>query len=186
MKLFILTALLTLLTTSQAYAETPVAGISTVTPYLSEIEPLQDIKDKIIIEEAINEYGAKYEVDTNLIKAIIFCESEGKIKAKNHNKNGTTDYGLMQINSFNHEWLKKELGITDFYDIRQNIHCGVFMIADLMDRHNDLHTILMSYNMGEKKTRELHKKGIYASKYSRKVMGVYEKLKEVKECFGTY
>lgn len=178
MKILFLTFIFTLLMTGQAYAETPVAGISTVTPYLSEIPPLQELKDKIIIEEAITEYGAKYEVDTNLIKAIIFCESDGKITAKNHNKNGTTDYGLMQINSCNHEWLKKELGITDFYDIKQNIHCGVFMLADLMDRHTDLHTILMAYNMGEKRTRELHREGIYTSKYSRKIMRVYEKLKE--------
>lgn len=180
MKTFILTALLTLLMTGQAHAETPVAGISTVTPYLSEIEPLQDIKDKIIIEEAITEYGAKYEVDADFIRAIISCESEGKITAKHHNKDGTTDHGLMQINSFNHEWLQEELDITDFYDIKQNIHCGIFMIADLMDRHTDLHTILMAYNMGEKRTRELRQKGIYSSEYSRKVMKVYEKLKEEK------
>ena len=134
MKILILTAMLTLLMTSQAHAETPVAGIAELTPYLSEIEPLGSAKDVFVIEEAISEYGAKYEVDTDLIKAIIFCESEGKVKAKNHNRDGTTDHGLMQINSFNHEWLKKELGITDFYDINQNIHCGVFMIADLMDR----------------------------------------------------
>jgi soluble lytic murein transglycosylase-like protein len=165
MKLFILTAMLTLLMTSQAHAEEGIAGISTVTPYLSEIEPLQDIKDKIIIEEAIAEYGAKYEVDTDLIKAIISCESEGKVKAKNHNRDGTTDHGLMQINSCNHEWLKKELGITDFYDIRQNIHCGVFMLADLMSRHDNLHTVLMAYNMGERRTKELHREGVYASKY---------------------
>jgi soluble lytic murein transglycosylase-like protein len=178
MKILFLTFLFTLLMTSPAHAETPVAGIAELTPYLSEIEPLQDIKDKIIIEEAITEYGAKYEVDADLIKAVIFCESEGKITAKNHNKNGTTDYGLMQINSCNHEWLKKELGITDFYDIKQNIHCGVFMIADLMSRHDNLHTVLMAYNMGERRTKELHREGIYTSKYSRKVMGVYEKLKE--------
>lgn len=180
MKLFILTALLTLLMTGQAHAETPVAGIAELTPYLSEIEPLQDIKDKIIIEEAITEYGAKYEVDADLIKAVIFCESEGKITAKNHNKNGTTDCGLMQINSCNHEWLTEELGITDFYDIKQNIHCGVFMIADLMSRHDNLHTVLMAYNMGERRTKELHREGVYTSKYSRKVMRVYEKLKEVR------
>ena len=178
MKILLLTFLFTFLMTSPAHAETPVAGIAELTPYLSEIEPLQDIKDKIIIDEAITEYGAKYEVDTDLIKAIIFCESDGKIKARNKNKDGTTDHGLMQINSCNHEWLKKELGITDFYDINQNIHCGVFMIADLMDRHTDLHTVLMAYNMGEKRTRELRSQGIYTSKYSRKVMGVYEKLKE--------
>lgn len=180
MKILLLTFLFTFLMTTQAHAETPVAGIAVLTPYLSEIEPLQDIKDKMLIEEAIAEYGAKYEVDADLIKAIIFCESDGKITAKNHNKNGTTDYGLMQINSCNHEWLKKELGITDFYDIKQNIHCGVFMIADLMSRHDNLHTVLMAYNMGERRTKELHREGVYTSKYSRKVMKAYEKLKEVR------
>ena len=178
MKILLLTFLFTLLMTSQVHAETPVAGIAELTPYLSEIEPLQDIKDKMLIEEAITEYGVKYEVDADLIKAIIFCESDGKITAKNHNKNGTADYGLMQINSCNHEWLKKELGITDFYDIKQNIHCGVFMIADLMSRHDNLHTVLMAYNMGERRTKELHREGVYTSKYSRKVMKAYERLKE--------
>ena len=174
MKLFILTALLTLLITGQAHAETPVAGISVTLSSQSEFPSLEEVK----INNAIEEYSKEYDVDADLIKAIIFCESDGKVKAKNHNRDGTTDHGLMQINSFNHKWLKKELGITDFYDIKQNVHCGVFMIADLMSRHTDLHTVLMSYNMGEKRTRELHREGIYTSKYSRKVMGVYEKLKE--------
>lgn len=176
MKILFMTFVFTLLMTSQAHAETPVAGISVTLSSQSEFPSLEEIK----INNAIEEYSKEYEVDADLIKAIIFCESDGKITAKNHNKNGTTDYGLMQINSCNHEWLKKELGITDFYDINQNIHCGVFMLADLMDRHTDLHTVLMAYNMGEKRTRELHREGVYTSKYSRKVMGVYEKLKEVR------
>jgi hypothetical protein len=54
------------------------------------------------------------------------------------------------------------------------------MIADLMSRHDNLHTVLMAYNMGERRTKELHREGIYTSKYSRKVMKAYEKLKEVK------
>lgn len=181
MKILFLTFVLTLLMTSQAHAgEHPVAGISLVTSYQSEIAPLGDAKDVFVIEEAIDEYSKEYEVDADLVRAIISCESGGKVKAKGYNKNGTSDHGLMQINSCNHEWLKKELGITDFYDINQNIHCGVFMIADLMDRHNDLHTVLMAYNMGEKRTRELQAKGIYSSEYSRKVMAVYDRIKEEK------
>jgi len=168
MKLFILTAMLTLLMTGQAYAETPVAGIS-VSLENTNLSPTQAY---------INHYSKQYGVDADLITAIIGTESGGEIKAFNINNNGTHDKGLMQINSFNYEWLTRELGITDFYNPRQNIHCGVYMIADLMSRHTDLHKILMCYNMGEKRTRELHREGIYTSKYSRKVMGVYEKLKE--------
>ena len=168
MKLFILTAMLTLLMTGQAYAETPVAGIS-VSLENTNLSPIQAYT---------NHYSKRYGVDADLITAIIGTESGGEIKAFNINENGTHDKGLMQINSFNYEWLTRELGITDFYNPRQNIHCGVFMIADLMSRHDNLHTVLMAYNMGERRTRELHREGIYTSKYSRKVMGVYEKLKE--------
>ena len=170
MKLFILTAMLTLLMTSQAHAETPVAGIS-VSLENTNLSPIQAY---------INHYSKQYGVDADLIAAIIGTESGGEIKAFNINNNGTHDKGLMQINSFNHKWLTEELGITDFYNPRQNIHCGVFMIADLMDRHTDLHTVLMAYNMGEKRTRELHRDGIYTSKYSRKIMKIYEELKEEK------
>ena len=55
MKILFLTFLFTLLMTSQVHAETPVAGIAELTPYLSEIEPLQDIKDKMLIEQAVDE-----------------------------------------------------------------------------------------------------------------------------------
>lgn len=170
MKILILTAMLTLLMTSQAHAETPVAGIS-VSLENNDLSPIQAYT---------NHYSKQYGVDADLITAIIGMESGGEIKAFNINENGTHDKGLMQINSFNYEWLTRELGITDFYNPRQNIHCGVFMIADLMSRHDNLHTVLMAYNMGEKRTRELHREGIYTSKYSRKVMRVYEKLKEVR------
>lgn len=170
MKLFILTAMLTLLMTGQAYAETPVAGIS-VSLENNDLSPTQSY---------INHYSKQYGADADLITAIIGMESGGEIKAFNINENGTHDKGLMQINSFNYEWLTRELGITDFYNPRQNIHCGVYMIADLMDRHTELHEILMSYNMGEKRTRELRAQGVYSSKYSRKIMKIYEELKEEK------
>lgn len=170
MKILLLTFLFTFLLTGQAHAEQPVAGIS-ISLENNDLSPTQSY---------INHYSKQYGVDADLITAIIGTESGGEIKAFNINENGTHDKGLMQINSFNYEWLTRELGITDFYNPRQNIHCGVYMIADLMDRHTDLHTVLMAYNMGEKRTRELRAQGVYSSKYSRKIMKIYEELKEEK------
>ena len=40
---------------------------------------------------------------------------------------GTGDYGIMQINTVNHEWLREELGITDFLDAEQSIDAGAEM-----------------------------------------------------------
>ena len=160
MKAFLLTILLAV--------EIPVAGI-----------PCSMGNAELSPTEAYTQYYAEeYSVDPDLITAIVDGESNGEIKAFNVNGNGTHDKGLMQINSFNYEWLEDELGIADFYNPRQNIQCGVFMIADLMSRHTELHEILMCYNMGEKRTRELQREGIYSSIYSRKVMKKYGKLKE--------
>ena len=182
-KLLIIVLLLFLPSTvGQAY-EQPVAGITVPIETLqqSQIAIKRDVPIPFFIYQVYTfAICQEYEVDYDLVLAIMDGESSGKVKAFNTNKDGTHDKGLMQINSFNYEWLEEELGVTDFYNPYQNIHCGVFMIADLMDRHTDLHTVLMSYNMGEKRTRELHREGVYTSKYSRKVMGVYKKLKEVK------
>lgn len=160
--------------------EKPVAGISKSLEAVSENN--SDIRREIPLEPIYQIYTyyvcQKYNVDYDLVLAIIDCESAGNVRALNHNKNGTNDSGLMQINSFNYEWLSSVLGVTDFYNPFQNIQCGVYMIADLMDRHSDLHKILMCYNMGEKRTKELNRQGIYSSRYSRKVIKRYEELKE--------
>ena len=160
MNIFLLTILLAV--------EIPVAGIPA------------DMGDTVLspTEAYIEYYAEENNVDPDLVTAIIDGESNGESRAYNTNDNGTHDKGLMQINSFNYEWLRNELGVTDFYNPRQNIQCGVYMIADLMTRHEDLHEVLMCYNMGEKRTRELHRKGIYSSKYSRKVIKKFNQLKE--------
>ena len=66
-----------------------------------------------------------WEVDTELILAMMGGESTYNSLAVGHNNNGTTDSGLMQINSCNKDWLTEVLGITDFMDPKQNIECGV-------------------------------------------------------------
>lgn len=153
--------------------EEPVTGISVT---------LDAVKDKLV-EKAVAYYSVIYHVDGNLVLAVIDGESEGNPEAYNRNDNGTYDSGLMQINSCNHEWLSEELGITDFYDPEQNIHSGVYMLSLLTAKYDDYHRVLMSYNMGEKQTRKLWSRGIRSSKYSRKVMSKYQKLKEGKKCF---
>lgn len=89
----------------------------------------------------------------------------------------TGDYGLMQINEINHKWLAETYGMTDMLNAKENIYCGVKMIADLVHKYGDTHKALMAYNMGEGGARKLWKKGILTSKYSRKVMENMDKYK---------
>lgn len=181
--LFMSLIFLLLINPSEAKAyEEGVAGISvSLDNYYREQEAKRyDVSLSSKLQDYTYEVCQEYGVDFDLVIAIMDGESEYEIKALGINNNGTTDHGLMQINSGNHEWLKEELGITDFFDPEQNILCGVFMLADIMERHDDVHEILMSYNMGEKRMRELKREGVYSSKYSRKVVKRMNTLKEGK------
>jgi soluble lytic murein transglycosylase-like protein len=172
-KLLLLTVFLFILMPSkEVFAfEEPVAGMAI---------SIDAVKDKPI-ERAVAYYSTIYRIDGDLVLAIIDGESEGEIKAFNINRNGTHDSGLMQINSCNHEWLRDELGITDFYEPTQNIKAGVYILSLLTEKYDNMHRVLMSYNMGEKRTRELWQDGIYSSRYSRKVLKNYLELKEGKK-----
>jgi soluble lytic murein transglycosylase-like protein len=179
-KLFILICLLFLPSTMVQAFEEPIAGVTV------PIENLQNAQEAIkrdtpipfIYQIYTYAICREYKVDYEMALSVMDVESEGQANATNHNKNGTVDRGYMQINSVNYQWLNDELGVTDFYNPWQNIKAGVFMLSDLMERHSDTHEILMSYNMGERRTRQLQKKGIYSSAYSRKVMKKYNQLKE--------
>ena len=80
----------------------------------------------------------------------------------------TSDYGIMQINQGNHEWLEEELGVTDWLDPKQNILAGVYILSAF--DYDDPHKVLMSYNCGPTGARNLWEDGIYSTAYSRAVV----------------
>ena len=79
---------------------------------------------------------------------------------------GTDDYGLMQINAFNHEWLRETLGISDFLDPYDNIEAGVFMMSNFLKKYDDVQKALVCYNRGEGAVRN----GTYSTSYSEGVL----------------
>lgn len=78
----------------------------------------------------------------------------------------TNDYGLMQINVCNHNWLRKQLGISDFLNPYDSIDAGVYIMSNYLQKYN-VHKALMSYNMGEGGMRN---SGLSESTYSRGVI----------------
>lgn len=88
----------------------------------------------------------------------------------------TNDYGLMQINTCNHEWLEEELGVEDFLDPEDNITAGLYILSGYFEKYEDPHMVLMAYNMGEYGARQQWEKGVYQTGYSRRVM---ERLDEL-------
>lgn len=110
-----------------------------------------------------------------LVLAIMDQESDYREKVISQ----TNDYGIMQINAVNHTWLSETLDINDFLNAEQNIKAGIYILKDLTTKYEDLHRVLMAYNMGEYGAQKKWDKGILTSKYSRQVVERAEELKEV-------
>lgn len=86
----------------------------------------------------------------------------------------TNDYGLMQINVCNFDWLSESLGITDFLNPYQSIEAGCFMMSGYLNKYSE-DTALTAYNMGEGTV----KRGIYSSDYSDRVLNNKLKLERI-------
>ena len=106
-----------------------------------------------------------YNIDFTLVMAIIEQESDFDSKCVS----STSDYGLMQINQCNHEWLTDTLGVTDYLDSKQNARAGIFVLRKLFEEYSDTNMVLMAYNMGETGASRLWAEGIYSSSYSQEV-----------------
>ena len=114
-----------------------------------------------------------YGVDFKLVMALINQESSFQTDIISN----TSDFGLMQINQINHKWLSERLGITDFNDPYQNIHCGVYMLSDLFEKYEDPSKVLMAYNLGETGASRLWDKGIFETTYSKNILNKVSEFK---------
>ena len=118
-------------------------------------------------------------LDYEMVLALMDQESDYREKIISK----TNDYGIMQINEINHEWLKEELGIDDFLEAEQNILAGIRILTELTEKYEDPHLVLMAYNCGETGAKRLWKQGKTTSEYSRSIMARAEELrKEAEQC----
>ena len=115
-----------------------------------------------------------YNLDFTLVMALIQNESSFDPSVVS----ATHDYGYMQINEMNHQWLTDTLGVTDFTDPYQNIRAGVFVLRKLYERYQDTNMVLMAYNMGEDAAARLWEKGIYSTDYTEKILNYQMQFNE--------
>lgn len=115
-----------------------------------------------------------YNIDFTLVMALIQNESsfDPAVISK------TNDYGYMQINQINHQWLTDALGVTNFTDPCENVRAGVFVLRKLFERYQDTNMVLMAYNMGEAGAARLWEKGIYSTDYTEKILNYQTQFNE--------
>lgn len=116
-----------------------------------------------------------YNVPCELVYGMIEVESGFRADVVS----ATDDYGLMQINICNHEWLCEELNIVNLLDPEQNILAGVYIISSHLEvTDGDIPLALMRYNCGATGAKRLWEQGIYSTSYTEKVMAAYENYKK--------
>ena len=91
--------------------------------------------------EIIKEASAKYQVDEDLIEAVIKAESDFDPNAQS----SAGAQGLMQLMP----QTAADLGVTNSFDARQNINGGVRFLKNLLDYYSgDVSKALAGYNAG--------------------------------------
>lgn len=134
-----------------------------------------NLTQKEQIEDAVKKASKKYGVDANLIKAVIKTES-------NFNPNVVSRAGakgLMQIMPSNF----KNLGISNPFDIYQNVDGGTKLLKQYIDKYNgDIQMALMAYNGGPTRMKNrgvtsiehIYKMPKETQNYVKKVMKYYK------------
>lgn len=120
--------------------------------------------------------GGRYGIEPELLKAIAIVESSLNPKATNINYNGTTDFGLMQINS-SHLPVLKKFRITQHQllnDPCHNVMTGAWILAGNIRQYGYTWEAVGAYNAGTAKTPKHH---ALRKKYIHKVAPQYKKLK---------
>lgn len=109
-------------------------------------------------------YG--YNIDFPFVMALMNHESGFQADVIS----STNDFGLMQINKINHEWLTETLGVTDYLDPYENTRSGMFILRKLFEKYEDPAKVLMAYNLGETGAARLWKEDIFETAYSKKIL----------------
>lgn len=106
-----------------------------------------------LITNAILEAALEHEVPLTIAFGLAWSESRFKPSAKNgvHNRNGTSDWGLFQLNDgYREEWTSKE-----FFDPSKNAKEAMKHLRNLIDIHgNNPVVYLAAYNAGSKGIRD--------------------------------
>jgi hypothetical protein len=81
--------------------------------------------------------------DTEIIVAICYAESGMNPHAIHHNENGTTDYGILQINDFWHIGPKKDFPTSDY--VLQNPQACIVWMCGLIKKNENNFNLWSTY-----------------------------------------
>lgn len=123
-------------------------------------------------------------VELETVLAIIEHESGFDPAAIGHNADGSTDYGLMQINSSALPLLRETLGIQSMDELlepRTNLRAGIRILSLHTEAFpDDPQAALMAYQSGAAGARDKLTAGITGTEFSRDISEIAKELRRKK------
>lgn len=107
--------------------------------------------------------AARYHgVRPNILRAIAKVESNYNPKAVGHNRNGSRDLGLMQINSIHLPTLRR-FGISEnhLYDGCTSVYIGAWIYRQNIDSYGDTWHAVGAYNSRTPYYRDIYTRKVY-------------------------
>lgn len=139
------------------------------------------------LEEELQDYifdiCEEYGVDPELIVSMIFHESNFDSAVIGENDSGYS-YGLMQIiPRWNYDRMER-LGCLDLLNPYQNVHVGVDLLAEYIEKGYGIEWALMAYNGGPSYANRKAAEGV-VSGYATRIMDDAKSLCRVSESLRT-
>lgn len=154
-------------------SKTPVYNTDTI-PAIDEVF-YYDIPLSKGLQQYIYDICSDKSVPITLVLAMIEHESRFNPEAVSP----TDDYGLMQINEINLEWLGENYRCFDMLNPYQNVFCGVTIISQYINKYDgDYHKALMAYNMGDYGAKKAWQNGVTSTNYSTSILELMQKYED--------
>lgn len=131
-----------------------------------------DEETPLDVQIAANKYGEQYDICPELLEAIMYYESRYTVDAEN----GPCK-GIMQINAAYYTDRMKKFGITDYWDLENNILLATDYLAELFKEYEDVGIVLGVYH-GESNAVSRGKEG-NLSNYVKKIIDKASELERI-------
>ena len=127
------------------------------------------------LQDIIVDISEKRGVDPALVLAIL--EKDSGYNPDAAGDNGRSQ-GLMQIWRSFHEKRMEKLGAVNLYDPKDNVLVGIDILAEKLDKYEDVEKALIAYNAGDAGAKKHYfSKGVYSNGYSRAVLKIAEEIR---------
>lgn len=138
-------------------------AITLTTCFKVDAEAKEEIKIPQEVRESCEKWGEEYGICPELLEAMCWHET----RCRSNLENGGC-YGMTQINPKYHKDTMDLLGVDDLTDYDQNIQVCAYTIRQYANEEDDLYCVLMMWNCGYSRGRNLFYKDVFTS-YAKEV-----------------